>query len=404
MTTPTPSRRGVLLVGHGSRDPLALTEVHAFAEAFRAHRPDWRVELAFVELTPPPLVEALDALAAEVDEVLVVPLFLFTARHVKNDIPLALTLVRQRHPGVRFVAVQAFGVHPSLAQLAQARFEAAVGGPLAPDVAAKTSVVMLGRGSSDPDANGDFVKLTRLFAEGRGFAQVLPAFIGVTTPKLEDALDLLARARAERVVVVPYLLFTGVLLQKVREQVARFGERYPWVRASLAPHLWDGPVEPLLQHVARRIQDALAGGAPLPCDTCQYRVPLAGLQREVGGLRALLWSIRHRETHTQAAPHPHAHRALEKHVLICGNADCADRGSLGLIDAVRRRLKLFDKARTVRVTKTSCMGRCGEGPTVAVYPDGVWYRGVKETDAQELVDEHLVGDRLVGRLVDNIMS
>jgi (2Fe-2S) ferredoxin len=50
------------------------------------------------------------------------------------------------------------------------------------------------------------------------------------------------------------------------------------------------------------------------------------------------------------------------------------------------------------------MGRCGEGPTVAVYPDGIWYRGVKETDAKELVEEHLLGDRLVSRLVDNIMQ
>ena len=43
----------------------------------------------------------------------------------------------------------------------------------------------------------------------------------------------------------------------------------------------------------------------------------------------------------------------------------------------------------------SCMGRCGEGPTVVVYPDGIWYRGVVAADADELVQEHLLGDRLV---------
>ena len=58
----------------------------------------------------------------------------------------------------------------------------------------------------------------------------------------------------------------------------------------------------------------------------------------------------------------------------------------------------------IRMTRTLCMGRCGEGPTVAVYPDGIWYRGVTEHDAAELVSEHLLGDRLVGRLVDNIMQ
>jgi (2Fe-2S) ferredoxin len=58
----------------------------------------------------------------------------------------------------------------------------------------------------------------------------------------------------------------------------------------------------------------------------------------------------------------------------------------------------------VRVTRTSCLGRCGEGPTVAVYPDGVWYRGVAAGDAQELVREHVVGDRLVARLIDQIVQ
>ena len=49
------------------------------------------------------------------------------------------------------------------------------------------------------------------------------------------------------------------------------------------------------------------------------------------------------------------------------------------------------------------MGRCGEGPTVAVYPDGIWYRDVQPDDAKELIEEHLTGDRIVSRLVDNIM-
>ncbi|QRK06622.1 NAD(P)H-dependent oxidoreductase subunit E [Archangium violaceum] len=402
MSTPQ-TRRGILFIGHGSRDEQAIAEVHRFVDAYREAHPELPVRLGFVELTQPALPEALDAIASEVEEVLVVPLFLFTAKHVKNDIPLALATARKNHPGVRFLAVKAFGVHPDLAQLAFERTQARTG-QLSPQEAARTVVVMLGRGSSDPDANGDFYKLTRLYAERKGFAQVQPAFAGIAKPSLEEALEWVARARPERILVMPYLLFTGILLQKMHAQVALFAERYPWLRAEVAPHLADGSLLPLVEHVDRRIEEALAGGVPLPCDGCQYRVPLAGLQENVGGLKALLWSIRHRETHTQAAPHPHAHRAMEKHVLVCGNADCADRGSVALIEALRRKLKEVGKGRTVRITRTACMGRCGEGPTVAVYPDGIWYRGVTEADAREIVDEHLVGDRLVSRLVDNIMQ
>jgi len=100
----------------------------------------------------------------------------------------------------------------------------------------------------------------------------------------------------------------------------------------------------------------------------------------------------------------HAHRPLAKHVLVCCNADCADRGSVALLGSLRRMVKEVGRERDIRITRTSCMGRCGEGPTVAVYPDGVWYRGVSQGDAGELVREHLLGDRLVARLVDNIMQ
>jgi sirohydrochlorin ferrochelatase/(2Fe-2S) ferredoxin len=390
-----------LLVAHGSRDPIALREIGTFADAYRARHPG-AAELAFIELARPSLAEGLAALAQRASTVAVAPLFLFTARHVKNDLPLALEAARRASPGVRFVSAQAFGVHPQLVDLAFTR--AVASGLVEEDARARTAVILLGRGSSDPDANADFCKLTRLFSEGRGFAHVQPAFIGVTRPTLEDALEMAARARPERILVVPYLLFSGILLTKIRDKVQQFGARYPWIRLATAPHLADGALDAILDHVDRRVDEAIQGSAPLPCDTCQYRVPLAGLQENVGGLKALLWSVRHAVTHTQAAPHPHAHRALVKHVLVCGNADCASRGSVALLEVLRRELAAAGKEREVRVTRTGCMGRCGEGPTVAVYPDGIWYRGVLESDAVELCREHLIHDRILARLVDQIMQ
>jgi (2Fe-2S) ferredoxin len=201
---------------------------------------------------------------------------------------------------------------------------------------------------------------------------------------------------------VPYFLFAGRLVERLAAQVAEFRARYPWIETTLAPHLGADPR--LFALLDERIEGALGGARPLPCDTCQYRAPVGGVADKVGGLRALLWSLRHAFTHTQAMPHVHAHRPLTKHVLVCTNADCATRGSVGLLVDLRRRLKALGRHQDVRVTRTGCMGRCGEGPTVAVYPDGVWYRGVRAEDAEELVREHLTHDRLVARLVDQIMQ
>lgn len=390
---------GLLIVGHGSRDGNANAEFESLVAAYRAARLDIEVAHGYVELARPSLSTALCDLAQRVDSVIVLPLFLFAAGHVKNDIPLALSQARQDFPTVRFTVANALGVHPSLVELAFERARTALEGARE---SAKTAVVVVGRGSSDPDANGDFCKVVRLFAEGREIDWVVPCFIGVTRPLFEETVELVARARPERIVVVPYFLFGGRLITKIREQAAAFQARYPWIKTELAPHL--GSDARLFRLMDERLHEAMEGKHSLPCDTCQYRVPVSAVTENVGGLKALLWSLRHGFTHAQAMPHVHAHRPLAKHVLVCGNVDCADAGSIALIATLRRLLKETGREQDIRVTRTSCMGRCGEGPTVAVYPDGIWYRGVKETDAKELVEEHLLGDRLVSRLVDNIMQ
>jgi len=390
---------GLLIVGHGSRETGANDEFEALVVAYRASRPDIDVAHAYVELARPSLTTALRDLARRTDVVAVLPLFLFAAGHVKNDIPLALAQVRRDFPAVHFTASSALGVHPSLVELAFERARTVLNGARE---TAKTAVIVVGRGASDPDANGDFCKVVRLLAEGRGFEWVLPSFIGITRPLFEETAELVARLRPDRLVVVPYFLFGGRLIDKLREQVAAFQGRYPWIRTDLAPHL--GSDGRLFKVMDERLEEALGGTRPLSCDTCQYRVPVSAVTENVGGIKALLWSLRHGYTHTQAMPHVHAHRPLTKHVLVCGNADCADRGSIALIAKLRRLIKGVGRERDIRVTRTLCMGRCGEGPTVAVYPDGIWYRGVQEADAKELVHEHLLGDRLVSRLVDNIMQ
>jgi len=273
---------------------------------------------------------------------------------------------------------------------------------MASDDPMRTAVVVVGRGASDPDANGDFCKLVRLFGEGRGFGWVVPTFIGITRPLFAETIEMIARVRPERILVVPYLLFGGRLISRLGGELREFSQRYPWIATTLAPHL--GVHSKLLEVIDERIAETLHGQAPLPCDNCQYRVPVGAIAQNVGGLRSLLWSARHMETHTQAMPHLHAHQGMRKHVLVCGNADCAARGSIALIAGLRRELNRIRREREIKITRTSCMGRCGEGPTVAVYPDGVWYRGVSEADAQELVAQHLLRDRLVARLVDGIMQ
>jgi sirohydrochlorin ferrochelatase/(2Fe-2S) ferredoxin len=393
-------RRIVLVVGHGSREAAANDEFEQLVARYQARRPELELRHGYIELARPSLAEALESVPQSAAGVTLLPLFLFAAGHVKNDIPLALAAARRHRPEMAFNSTRALGVHAELVELLLERAAKAM--PIDDENAKRTAVIVVGRGSSDPDANGDFCKLARLVGEARPFGWVLPAFVGITRPRFAETLELAARSRPERLLVLPYFLFGGRLLRQIEEQAAAFAARYAWIQTGVAGGL--GVHERLMRVMDERIAETTGLQLPLACDHCQYRTPLPGRAEQVGGLRAMLWSLRHSFTHSQAAPHVHAHRPLAKHVLVCGNVDCAARGSIALIESLRRLVKDAGRQRDIRLTITSCMGRCGEGPTMAVYPDGIWYRGVQATDASEIVNEHLLSDRLVARLVDTIMQ
>ncbi len=393
-------RKTLLVVGHGSRVPKYNLDFETVVEHLRSFLSGYDVCFGYVELVEPSLKEALEDAALSSDEVILLPLFLFGAGHVKNDLPLALHSARQKFPGVTFQIARPFGVHPSMVKLMAKRLEESSSrlkhGP------EKTVVVVVGRGSSDPDANADFCKLVRLFEETSDYARVAYCFIGVVRPGLDETLERVAKERPEAILVQPYLFFPGILIEKIQNKADQFSKKYPWIPIQVSSHLGEDVL--LMDLIKERVREAEMGGSPLPCDNCQYRVPLAGLEEKVGGLRSLLWSVRHSFTHNQAKPHSHAHSSLKKHVLVCGNVDCVEQGSIGLIESLRRLIKEEGLEKEIRVTKTSCMGYCGEGPAVAVYPDGIWYRRCEEKYAEEIFRKHLMGDELVSEIVDHIMQ
>lgn len=394
---PKRDRVAIVLLGHGSREPGANADFRQLALEFQQKWPSHAIVIAYVELAQPSLSSALAHAARLADRVVVLPCFLFTAGHIKNDLPLELFRARRANPEVEFLAGQALGVHRAMIEAALDRLQEAQ-----PAKRTRTAIIVVGRGSSDPDANGDFAKLVRLIGEGADRGWALPAFIGITRPSLDEALEQAARTRPDELVVLPYLFFAGRLIAQLADKLDEFSKRHPWIGTRLASPL--GLHQGLLSALGERLHEAISGISQLPCDNCQYRVPIASVADNVGGLKALLWSVRHMTTHSQAMPHIHAHRAMRKHVLVCGSADCASRGSVLLIGALRRLIRSAGQEQRIRITKTGCMGRCGEGPTVAVYPDGIWYRSVTAADAPELVEEHFLNDRLVARLIDAIMQ
>lgn len=393
--------RALVLIGHGSRRAGGNKKVFGLAERV-SERAGLPVFPGFLELAQPHASEAIDrAVASGADEVVIVPAVLLAAGHAKNDVPLLVNQARGRHPGVQFFAGRPLGVNSGMLTALQDRLMAAREelGPCDDD---RVAVLLLGRGSSDPDANADIFKIGRLLTERQGLLGHEVGFIGVTQPDVEAAFKTLAARRPRQVVVMPYLLYPGVLVERVRKKVADLAALYRRLDVQVTEPVGTHPA--VLDVLLERADESVNGTGGMSCDTCKYRAPLPGFQHEVGGLQALRKARAHVEIPSSPEVKPHAHTPPVKHVLVCVNRDCVDRGSLATLDRLRRRIRADRLGKRIQTTRVMCMGRCGEGPAVCVYPDGVWYRKVSAEDADLIYDQHICDNRPVGHLIDQVLG
>lgn len=103
-------RQGIILFGHGARDPQWAGPMERVRARLAGRRPAPPVELAFLEFLSPTLEEAADRLvAAGVEAIAVVPMFLAQSGHLKREVPAMMEALRQRHPDCRVVLAVAVG-------------------------------------------------------------------------------------------------------------------------------------------------------------------------------------------------------------------------------------------------------------------------------------------------------
>jgi sirohydrochlorin cobaltochelatase len=267
----------LLLVGHGTRDEAGAEAFRAFVAQLAAARPDLPVGGGLIELSPPPLADTVAAMTADgVRDFAAVPLVLVSAGHAKGDIPAALAREEQRHPGTSFAYGRPLGPHPNLLTVLERRLDEALAGADRAD----TTVLLVGRGSTDPDANAEVYKAARLLWEGRGLAGVETAFVSLAEPSVPAGLERCRRLGATRVVVLPYFLFPGVLPDRVRDQAGGWAQDAPGVDVRCADVI--GPEPELAALVMERYREALKGDLRMNCDACVYRVKLPGFEDRVG--------------------------------------------------------------------------------------------------------------------------
>jgi sirohydrochlorin cobaltochelatase len=275
----------LLIVGHGTRDEDGAEAFRSFVEGLRDRLPDTPVGGGFIELSPPPLADAVSELvAAGAARVAARPRGPGTA---------------ERHPGTSFTYGRPLGPHPTLLTILERRLDEV----LPRELAADTTVLLVGRGSTDPDANAEVVKVARLLWEGRGLAGVETAFVSLAAPDVPTGLERCRLLGAKRIVVLPYFLFTGILPVRVEQQAAEWAKAHPEVDVRQAAVM--GATEELADLVIERYHEAIAGDLRMNCDTCVYRIAMPGFEDRVGAEQR---PHHHPDDPSHShGPHSHAH-------------------------------------------------------------------------------------------------
>ena len=259
----------ILIAGHGSRNHAGNEEIERFAREWREKHPAWRIEVCFIEHASILLNEGLDRAAAGAERVVLIPLILNAAGHVKMELPAAVDAARLRHPQVEFLVTRHLGMGRELFAVLQAQLNRQMKALAVPDPQT-TGVVLLGRGSSDAGANGELARMARWIFEANEHELVDLAFTGVTWPRLETIVQRQVKLGMMQIVIVPVYLFTGVLIERIKAQVERLRQQYPQVAFGLGTHFgFDQGIFDLLD--ARVTSEELPISGLLECDGCKYR-------------------------------------------------------------------------------------------------------------------------------------
>lgn len=262
--------KAILFVGHGSRDPQGNDEIRQFIGNIQSQ---WDnsilIETCFLEFERPTVNQGIDICVTKgASHIVVIPIMLLPAGHSKIHIPAAIDEARKQYPHVQFIYGRPIGIHEETFEILKTRLIEI--GEDTDHPSADTAILLLGRGGSDPDANSDLYKITRLLWEKTGYELVESAFMGVTNPLVDEGVDRCLKLGAKRVIILPYFLFTGVLIKRLEKLLIQYQQQYPHIEFKLAGYFGFHPkLETILKD---RAEEALQDEVKMNCDTCQYRL------------------------------------------------------------------------------------------------------------------------------------
>lgn len=238
----------VLLIGHGSRKPRSRAQFQQVLEKVRDCLKPLPVLPAFLELCAPRISDGIEAcVEMKARRILAIPVFLSDARHVKEDIPRVLEAEQARYPDLSIRYARPLGGEDALDQILIERLR----GKLDSTETGPPVVLLVGRGSSDPAASRELERAARVIRDQVSCRKVLTAYADHARPSVPEGLAAAVEGGPPEMVVLPYLLFPGAVLDRICESVAAFRRENAAVSVTVAGCLGDHPglVDLLVQRI-----------------------------------------------------------------------------------------------------------------------------------------------------------
>jgi sirohydrochlorin cobaltochelatase len=274
-------KTAVMICGHGSRDDAAIEEFNQLAGHLSKRLPDFDVESGFLEFATPVIRTGLDKLKARgATRIVCVPGMLFAAGHVKNDLPSEVNNFGAENPDIEMIFAAELGVDRKLLEAARNRIEEAENAASTKIQREDTLLMVVGRGTRDPDANSNVSKVARMLWEGLGLGWAEVSYSGVASPLVDAGMAHAVKLGYRRIIVFPYFLFTGILVRRIYDWADDAAKANPDVEVLKASYLNDH--ELLIDTFVERVEEALKGDNAMNCLLCKYREQIIGYEGDVG--------------------------------------------------------------------------------------------------------------------------
>ncbi|MHB0798744.1 sirohydrochlorin chelatase [Bacillus thuringiensis] len=240
--------KAVLYICHGSRLKTAKEEAIQFITSCMSRIEANIQEVCFLELANPSIEDGFRTCVKRgATEIIAILVFLLAAGHVKKDIPFELVKLKNQYPNVKVTYGNPFGVSETLIKSVYN------GSGIEKEGKAEVTLLLVARGSSDPEVLQDIKWIASLFQAEEKIKKVEVCYLAAAEPKFERKLKGVVEREVENIVVLPYLLFTGLLMKHIEKEV----RQYALEEIKISPYL--GKNEALQDMLIQKTTELLKG-------------------------------------------------------------------------------------------------------------------------------------------------